>query len=106
MLLGQTTMVVQALDLGLVVPLAVFTGILCWRRNAVGWVLGSVLAVKAVAMAPAICAMLISAWKVEGKLAVAPLAFFGSAAAAAGWLGARMYRSVRPPLTPRAPPPA
>ena len=34
MLLGQTTMVVQALDLGLVVPLAVLTGVLCWRRHA------------------------------------------------------------------------
>ena len=100
MLLGQTTMVVQALDLGLVVPLAVLTGVLCWRRHPVGLVLGSVVAVKAIAMALAICAMVVSAWKVEGRLEVAPLAFFGAAALAAAWLGARMYRSVRPALEP------
>ena len=106
MLLGQTTLVVQALDLGLVVPLAVLTGALCWRRQPVGLVLGSVVAVKAVAMALAICAMVISAWKVEGRLQVAPLAFFGWMALASAWLGARMYRSARPDLTPRGPPPA
>jgi hypothetical protein len=106
MLLGQTTLVVQALDLGLVVPLAAVTGALCWRRHPVGFVLGSVFAVKAVAMGLAICAMVVSVWKVDGRLEVAPLVFFGAAAAAAGGLGARMYLSARPTLTPRAPPPA
>lgn len=33
MLLGQTTMVIQALDLGLIVPLAVFTGIAILRKK-------------------------------------------------------------------------
>ncbi len=68
------------------------------RRHPVGLVLGSVVAVKAVAMALAICTMVFSAWRVEGRLEVAPLAFFGAAAAAAAWLGVRMYRSARPAL--------
>jgi hypothetical protein len=93
-LLGQTTLVVQALDLGLIVPLALFTGVAAWRGSAAGYLLSSILAVKAVAMAAAICAMLLAAWAFEGKLEVAPLALFATAAAAAAWLGVRMYRSV------------
>jgi hypothetical protein len=96
MLLGQTTMVVQALDLGLVVPLAAFTGVTAWRGRPVGYLLSSVVVVKAVAMASAICAMLLSAWAVEGRLEVGGFAFFAAAAAAALWLGIRMYRAVTP----------
>jgi hypothetical protein len=93
MLLGQTTLVVQALDLGLVVPLAVVTAALCWRRRPAGYVLGAVVAVKAAAMALAICVMALSAWRVEGRLEAAPLAFFAAAGAAAAWLASRMLRS-------------
>ena len=94
MLLGQTTMVVQALDLGLIVPLATFTAIAAWRGRAIGYLLSSVFVVKAVAMALAICAMLFSAWRVEGRLEWVPLAFFGGAAAAAIGLGTNMYRHI------------
>jgi hypothetical protein len=94
MLLGQTTMVVQALDLGLVVPLAVFTGVTAWLKRPVGNLLSSVVVVKAVAMASAICAMLLSAWAVEGRLAMGGFAFFAAAALASGWLAIRMYRSI------------
>ena len=94
MLLGQTTMVVQALDLGLVVPLAVFTAVVILRRRPVGFLLGPVFVVKAVAMASAICAMILGAWSVEGRLDKGALAFFGGAALASLWLGLRMYRSL------------
>jgi len=80
-LLGQTTMVVQALDLTLVVPLATITAGAAWRRRRAGFVLASVFVVKATAMATAICAMLVQAWRVQGKPDVAALAFFGAAAA-------------------------
>lgn len=93
---GQTTLVVQALDLGLIVPLALFTGVAAWRGSAVGYLLSSVVVVKAFAMAAAICAMLLSAWAYEGALEVGPLAIFAAAAGAAAWLGIRMYRSVLP----------
>jgi hypothetical protein len=94
MLLGQTTMVVQALDLGLVVPLAIFTGATTWLKRPVGYLLSSVLVVKAVAMASAICAMLLSAWAVEGRLAAGGFVFFAAAALASCWLAIRMYRSI------------
>jgi hypothetical protein len=101
-LVGQTTLVVQALDLGLIVPLAVFTGVMAWRRRPLGYLLASVLVVKGAAMAAAISAMLLVAWSVEGTLEIAPLAFFVLVVAAAVWLGVRMYRSVSSPLMPTA----
>lgn len=95
-LLGQTTLVVQALDLGLIVPLALFTGVMAWGGRAVGYLLASTVVVKAVAMALAICAMLLMAWVYEGRLEVPPLLIFGAVAVVSGWLGLRMYRSIRP----------
>lgn len=92
-LMGQTTLVVQALDLGLIVPLTIFTGITAWRGSAVGYLLSTAVVVKAFAMASAICAMLLSAWAYEGTLEVVPFVIFGSAAAISLWLGIAMYRS-------------
>jgi hypothetical protein len=74
----------------------VFTGAALLARRPVGYLLGSVFVVKAVAMACAICAMLISAWAVEGSFDAAAFAIFGSAALAAALIGVRMYRSVLP----------
>jgi hypothetical protein len=93
---GQTTFVVQALDLGLIVPLALFTGVTAWRGSAAGYLLSSTVVVKAFAMAAAICAMLLSAWAYEGTLQIVPLAIFATAAGATLWLGIRMYRSLLP----------
>jgi hypothetical protein len=95
MLLGQTTLVVQALDLGLVVPLAIYTGIAAWRHKPIGYLLSSIFVVKMVAMTIAICAMLLSAWAVEGRADVPALAIFATAAAASILLGVAMYRSIR-----------
>jgi hypothetical protein len=95
-LLGQTTLVVQALDLGLIVPLALFTGVAAWRGSPVGYLLSAAVVVKAFAMAVAICAMLLSAWASEGTLEVVPIAIFGAAAALSLWLGSRIYRGVLP----------
>lgn len=94
-LLGQTTLVVQALDLGLVVPLAVFTGVTALRRRRIGYLLSSVVAIKGAAMAAAICAMLIAARIVEGALETVPFVIFAAAAAVALWLAFRVYRSVQ-----------
>lgn len=96
LLLGQTTFVVQALDLGLIVPLALFTSVMAWRGNTIGYLLCSVLVVKAFAMPAAICAMLLAAWSYEGILEIVPLTIFATIAGIAIWLGIRMYRSVRP----------
>ena len=95
-LTSETTMTVQALDLGLVVPTSVFIAVLVWRRSAAGYAMATVYSVTFVAMALAIVGMMLSAWAVEGILEVAPVAVFGLAAAAAVAIGARMFGSVVP----------
>ena len=91
MLLGQTTLTVQVLDLVIVVPLSVATAVALWRRRLEGYVLASVLVVKAVAMAGAICAMLVGVWWMQGRAEVVPLLLFGGATAGFTALGIRMY---------------
>ncbi len=95
-LMGTPTLAVQALDLGIVVPLALATAVFAWKRNPVGYLLAAVFSVKGVTMAGAIVAMLISAWIVEGAPEVAPLALFSAATAAAGTIAFFVLKSVRP----------
>lgn len=94
MMLGQPTLSVQALDLGIVVPLALLTAVTTWRGHRWGYLLTPVFAVKGVTMAGAIVAMLISAWMVEGAPDLGGLAIFGTATLAAGWLVWLVFRSL------------
>ncbi|MBI1277736.1 MAG: hypothetical protein GC179_06375 [Anaerolineaceae bacterium] len=57
---NTTTMVIQAMDLGLVVPLAVIAGILLLRRSAWGYLLASVFVLKAITLGLAVSAMAIN----------------------------------------------
>lgn len=86
-------MAVQALDLGLIVPLALFTGVLALKRRPLGYVLATVLAVKGTAFAAAISLMVIRAGLVQGSLEWGGLTIFGTATAVCVWLGSRMWRS-------------
>lgn len=94
-LLGTPTLTVQALDLGIVVPLAIATAVLIWRRHPVGHLLAAVFSVKGVTMAGAIVAMLVSAWLVEGRPDVAALGVFGVATGAAGLIAYRVIASAK-----------
>jgi len=94
MLFGATTMSVQALDLGIVVPLAFATAALLRRRRPSGYLLAAALAVKGVTMAAAICAMLVVAALMEGALDIGGFAIFASITLASGWLAFRMFRAV------------
>ncbi|MBK6325109.1 MAG: hypothetical protein KA362_00785 [Chloroflexi bacterium] len=54
---NTTTFVIQAMDLALIVPLAVLAGILLLRRSAWGYLLSSVFVMKAIALGLAVSAM-------------------------------------------------
>jgi len=54
---NTTTLVIQTMDLGLIVPLAFVGGILLLRRNAWGYLLASVLVMKAITMGLAVSTM-------------------------------------------------
>jgi hypothetical protein len=55
-----TTMVIQAMDLGLVVPLAFLSGFLLLRNSGWGYLLTSVLVMKAITMGLAVSTMVIN----------------------------------------------
>lgn len=57
---SYSTLFVQAGDLGLVVPLAVLTGVLLLRRHPVGYLLAGVLLVKGATLGLALLAMIVS----------------------------------------------
>lgn len=57
---NATTMVIQAMDLSLIVPLAVLSGILLLRRSAWGYLLTSVFVLKAIALGLAVSAMVVN----------------------------------------------
>lgn len=57
---NTTTFVIQAMDLGLIVPLAVLSGILLLRRSAWGYLLTSVFVLKAITLGLAVSAMVVN----------------------------------------------
>jgi hypothetical protein len=95
MLQGETTLVVQAMDLGILVPLAVFTGVAAWRRKPVGYLLAPVFMIKGLTMCAAIVAMVIGAAVVEHKLDAGGLAMFAAALLASTWIALRVYGSLK-----------
>lgn len=59
--LGQyTTLVIQGMDLGFVVPAAILAGILLIKRKPLGYLLSSVIIIKLITMLTAISAMIIN----------------------------------------------
>ena len=57
---NATSMVIQAMDLSLIVPLAVLSGILLLRRSAWGYLLTSVFVLKAITLGLAVSAMVVN----------------------------------------------
>jgi hypothetical protein len=91
---GATTMVVPAFDLGLLVPLAIFTAIAVWKRLAIGVVLAIIILVKGIVMALAIVAMLLVEGQVTGELALPPILVFGAIAGLSLVIAVQAVRAV------------
>jgi hypothetical protein len=73
---SYTTLVIQALDLGLVVPIAVLSGILLWKGKAWGYMLSSVVLIKGMTLALAVSAMAVN-MMIEGvHVSIGELAMF------------------------------
>lgn len=91
---GATTLVVQAFDLGFLVPLGIFTAVTVWRRLPVGYVLAAVVVVKGAAMGAGIAAMLIVEYLVTGVLQIASIGLFAAVSAVCVALALRVYGSI------------
>ena len=62
MLETYTTLVIQAMDLGILVPLGIITGMLLLKRNAWGYTLASIFLVKGAAYGTAVLFMALFMW--------------------------------------------
>jgi hypothetical protein len=92
---GEVTMTVQALDLGLVVPLTVLLAAAVLRRRDIGRIAAAAYSVMFLAMSAAIASMMISAWIVTGEPAVPPIVTFGLAAVVGAYVTLRIFGSLR-----------
>jgi len=93
---GGTTLVVQAFDLGLLVPLGLFTAVTVWRHLSVGFLLASVVVVKGMAMGAGIAAMLVVEALATGEAQPVPIALFLATSVVSGVIAWRLFGSVRP----------
>jgi hypothetical protein len=57
-----TTLVIQAMDLGIIVPLAAITGILLLKKNAWGYALASLVLIKGITLGTAVLSMALFMW--------------------------------------------
>jgi hypothetical protein len=101
-LAGETTMTVQALDLGLVVPISAVlaVAVLLRRRSAI--VAAASFSVFFITMSAAIGSMMVSAWIMTGEPTVAPLATFTLATLAGLVVARRIFAGV-PPIASTTP---
>ena len=93
-LYGGTTLVVQAFDLGFLVPLGLFTAVTVFRRLPVGYLLSAVVIVKGASIALGIVAMLVVEWLTTGEPQLPPVIIFGLTTVAGLAIATRIYRGI------------
>jgi hypothetical protein len=91
---GETTMTVQALDLGIVVPASVLIAIGALRRIPAAMAAAVAFAFTFVGLSAAIASMLVSAWLSTGALELPPIVIFVAATAGGVLVGWRMFEAV------------
>ncbi len=97
---GASTLVVPVFDLGLLVPLAIFTGLAVAYKLPVGYLLSSIILVKGSTMALAIASMLIVEANITGELVLPPLVIFTVVAVVSLALGRQALGSLELPAPP------
>jgi hypothetical protein len=84
------SLVVQALDLGLIVPLSIVGAIALWRGTGLGYLLSGLVLTKAVTMGPALLSMA-AFLSAAGLTVAAPMVAFAALVTAAGGYFAWRY---------------
>jgi hypothetical protein len=91
---AYSTLVIQALDLGIIVPVSVITAVLLWQKKPWGYTLTSVLLVKALMMGAALVAMIIAQVWVGVSVGAIESAIFTGIALAALVFTALLFRNI------------
>lgn len=71
-----TTLVIQGMDLGFIVPVAFLSGVLVLKRKPLGYLLSSVIIIKGLTMGTAITAMIIGMINAGVKVSIVEIAMF------------------------------
>lgn len=91
---AYSTLIIQALDLGLIVPAAFLSGALLWRQKAWGYLLSSVVLIKGVTLALAVSAMAVNMILAGVQVSIAELVMFPAIAVVSGAMTVALLRSV------------
>ena len=93
-LYGGTTLVVQAFDLGFLVPVGLFTAVTVYRRLPIGHLLSAVVIVKGASIALGIVAMLAVEWLATGEAQLPPILVFALTTVAGFAITVRIYLGI------------
>ena len=91
---AYTTLVIQAFDLGIIIPASAITAVLLWQKQPWGYTLASVLLVKALMMGSALVAMIISQIWVGVVVSAVEIIMFSAIALAALIFTIVQFRSI------------
>jgi hypothetical protein len=92
---SYTTLFIQVMDLGVVVPLAVVSAILLWKHAPPGYLLSSVIVIKGAGMGIALIAMIINELRAGVEISLVEAGFFTLMAAAMIWVSWRTLASIK-----------
>jgi len=91
---SYTTLIIQALDLGLVMPIAFLSGILLWKKTSWGYLLSSIVLIKGVTLALAVSAMAVNMIRAGVQVSIGELIMFPFIAIISGGLTVVLLRNV------------
>lgn len=92
---SYTTLVIQTLDLGVIVPVAILSGTLLWRARAWGYLLASIVLIKGLTMLLAIMAMIANMLRAGVAVSMVECIMFPVLALADAALTIALLRDVR-----------
>jgi len=92
---SYTTLVIQGLDLGIIVPVSALTAVLLWRSQPWGYTLASVVLIKGLTMGAALIAMIVGQVLGGHEISLVEIIMFSGIAIAALVFSLMMFRSVQ-----------
>jgi len=92
---SYTTLVIQGLDLGIIVPVSALTAVLLWRSRPWGYTLASVVLIKGLTMGAALIGMIVSQVLAGHEINMVEIIMFSGIAIAALVFTLLMFRSVQ-----------
>jgi hypothetical protein len=99
---SYSTLYIQVLDLGLIVPTAFLSGILLWNRRQWGYLLSSIVLVKAVTLALAVSAMAVNMTLAGVHVSIEEAIMFPTIAIISIAMTATLLRNVLEPVSTTA----